>query len=378
MRSFIILLLTGITCIAYGQSTENSSANRIIEFPDIPGYKTLKCDFHQHTVFSDGSVWPNIRVQEAIKDGLDAISITDHIEYQPHLDDIPHPDRNRSYEVALEAAKDSDLIIIKGSEITRDMPPGHANAIFLEDVNKLNVKDSIEAYRQAKQQGAFIFWNHPHWVAQEKNGIARLTETHRQLLNAGLLDGIEVVNDVTYSDEALQIALDHNLAIMGTSDIHGLIDWQYNIPSGGHRPVTLVFASDRSIEGIKEALTERRTAAWFNNLLIGREVIIRPLIMESLEVVRSAYIVLSADKEKSTVLQVEIFNNSDAEFQLENLSNYTFYGNANLVTISPHKKTLLQIKTLEIKEEIDLSFRVLNAVVAPKTNIEISLKVIVD
>lgn len=56
---------------------------RIIEFPDIPGYMTLKCDFHIQTVFSDGSVWPNLRIHEVVRDGLDAISITDHLEYQP-------------------------------------------------------------------------------------------------------------------------------------------------------------------------------------------------------------------------------------------------------------------------------------------------------
>jgi hypothetical protein len=55
-----------------------------INFPDILGYKTLKCDFHLHTVFSDGQVWPTTRVDEAVREGLDAIAITDHIEYQPH------------------------------------------------------------------------------------------------------------------------------------------------------------------------------------------------------------------------------------------------------------------------------------------------------
>ncbi|MGD8499689.1 MAG: hypothetical protein PVJ86_03535, partial [Phycisphaerales bacterium] len=52
-----------------------------INFPDILNYKTLKCDLHMHTVFSDGSVWPTVRVDEAWREGLDAISITDHIEY---------------------------------------------------------------------------------------------------------------------------------------------------------------------------------------------------------------------------------------------------------------------------------------------------------
>ena len=56
--------------VSFGQS-------RTIDFPDIPGYQTLLCDFHIHTVFSDGSVWPDIRVQEAVKDGLDAISLTE-------------------------------------------------------------------------------------------------------------------------------------------------------------------------------------------------------------------------------------------------------------------------------------------------------------
>ncbi|NND33908.1 MAG: PHP domain-containing protein, partial [Saprospiraceae bacterium] len=99
---------------------------------------TLKCDFHIHTVFSDGSVWPNIRVDEALKDGLDAISLTEHLEYQPHGEDIPHPDRNRSFEIAKEQAKAHDLLVIHGVEITRKLPPGHANAIFITDANALN------------------------------------------------------------------------------------------------------------------------------------------------------------------------------------------------------------------------------------------------
>lgn len=39
-----------------------------IPFPDIPGYRA-KGDFHQHTVL-DGKVWPNIRVEEGTRDGL--------------------------------------------------------------------------------------------------------------------------------------------------------------------------------------------------------------------------------------------------------------------------------------------------------------------
>ena len=53
----------------------NGNNNRTIDIPDLPGFKTLVCDLHMHTVFSDGSVWPNIRVMEANKDGLDVICL---------------------------------------------------------------------------------------------------------------------------------------------------------------------------------------------------------------------------------------------------------------------------------------------------------------
>ncbi len=80
-----------------------------IVFPDLPGYVTLKCDFHIHTVFSDGNVWPTIRPEEAWREGLDVISITDHIEYQSHKDDLP-TNHNRSYEIALPKSEELGLL----------------------------------------------------------------------------------------------------------------------------------------------------------------------------------------------------------------------------------------------------------------------------
>ncbi len=81
-----------------------------IHFPDLPGLQTLKCDLHMHTVFSDGNVWPTVRVNEAWRQGLDVISITDHIEYQPHKDDVPTK-HGRSYELALDNAKVHNLLL---------------------------------------------------------------------------------------------------------------------------------------------------------------------------------------------------------------------------------------------------------------------------
>jgi len=64
---------------------------------------------------------------------------------------------------------------------------------------------------------------------------------NKQLIDSNLIDGIEIVNTHTYSTEALEIAYKRNLTLMGTSDVHGLIDWDYKMSPKGHRPITLVF-----------------------------------------------------------------------------------------------------------------------------------------
>lgn len=342
---------------------------RVIRFPDISGYRSLSCDFHIHTVFSDGSVWPDIRVQEALRDSLDAISLTEHLEYQPHKEDIPNPDRNKSYQIASKIALPYELLVVRGAEITRSMPPGHNNAIFIQDANKLMISDSVAVFREAKAQGAFTFWNHPNWTAQRKDGIARLTDMHKMLIREKLLHGIEVVNEMTYSDEALQIALDYDLTIMATSDIHGLVDWQFELEQGGHRPFTLVFAKERTEESIKEALFEKRTLAYYNHTLIGREQWMNQVLAASLQIKKAEYI------GTSTVLEVTLVNRSDMPLVLTNESAFTLHQHSGLITVEPRAEVKIQVKTLEPKEQIALSFRVLNAVTAPGKYAVLPLKV---
>ncbi len=139
VKSVTVLSLF-FSALAWGHGKAGTPAGlegRSIDFPDTDEYLTLVVDPHTHSVFSDGHVWPRIRIGEALRDGLDAIAITEHLEYQPHLADIPHVDRNRAYREAVEAAVDHELIVIAGSEITRSAPVGHMNAIFIEDANKL-------------------------------------------------------------------------------------------------------------------------------------------------------------------------------------------------------------------------------------------------
>ena len=362
MQRILLTAFCFVSLAATAQSDHSHRMERSLKFPDIPGYNTLKCDFHEHTVFSDGSVWPDIRVMEALMDGLDAISLTEHLEYQPHKQDIPHPDRNRSYEIALQEAKDHDLIIVRGSEITRKMPPGHCNAIFIQDANKMLITDSVAVFREAKNQGGFVFWNHPNWIAQRPDGMATLTDFHRFLIKEKLLDGIEVANAETYSDEALQIGLDNNLTLMGTSDIHKLIDWDHDVPHGGHRPITLVFSKQKTADAIKEGLINRRTVVSYKDLLIGRDEFLLPLLQASVQIVSAKY------EGKSNVLAVELENLTSATFTLFNKTGYTFHDHGDVVTIAPGGKTTLMVKTISRLESVALKFQVMNAVNAPHSH----------
>ena len=325
------------------------------------GFFWMSTDLHIHTVFSDGEVWPSIRVKEAQREGLDLIAMTEHLEYQPHAEDIPHPDRNRSFSIASQMLGENDpLQVINGSEITREMPPGHINAVFIKDANKLLHKDSLTGIQQANKQGAFVFWNHPNWDAHRPDGIARLEPFHEYLIANKLLHGIEVVNETTFSEEVLQIALDNKLTILGTSDIHGLTDWAHQIGSGGHRPMTFVEVSQQTPAAVKEALFQGKTVVWYDDLIIGREESIKQIVKDNIHFGSPKY-----DEDK-TILNVEVTNKSNVPFQMEYLGDFSFHKRTTVFSIPPKTTITLQVKTKIKKKSIDLPFKILNAVIGPK------------
>src|SRR6267142_4006352 len=303
-----------------------------VSFPDAGGYKVLVCDPHIHTVFSDGLVWPTLRVEEGIREGLDVVVITDHIEYQPHKEDIPNPNRNQGYELAKTFAKDHPILVIKGSEITRSMPPGHFNTLFLQDANTLQKDDPFEVLREASRQGAFIFWNHPSWPVKAEDGSVHLFDMHQQLLKEGLIHGIEVINGKNYYEGAVALALKYDLAMMGSSDVHGLTEWDYKISKGGHRPSTLILAKEKTEVSVKEALMERRTIAWYNSLLAGPEKYVSLLIQAIIKISSSTY-QGSEFMGETSVLSIVLENDSDVEFILENVSHYSFQQSLETVVL---------------------------------------------
>ncbi len=343
----------------------STAQDKKVNFPEVDGYKVLVCDPHIHSVFSDGGVWPTIRVEEGIREGLDIVSITDHLEYQPHKADIPHINRNRGYELAKAFAQENQILVINGSEVTREMPPGHINAIFLQDANLLLNDDPIEVMKEASKQGAFVFWDHPSWPTQLEDGRVKLFEMNQQLLMGGLIHGIEVINGNNYYEGAVELALTYNLAMIGSSDVHGLTEWDYSLAMGGHRPATLIFAKEKTSASVKEALQARRTVAWHNSLLVGPEKYVAPLLQEIIKI-QSAKYEGSFRMGEATVLSIILENNSEVEITLENASQYTFQQSLETVVIPPRTQKTIFVKTEKKLKNIEIPFVVKNAIIGVK------------
>lgn len=285
------IILSMFVAAAASFSVSATTPNKIV-IPNIEGYKTLKGDFHIHTVFSDATVWPTTRVQEAIWEGLDVIAITDHVDSRLQkqinegLFNADKCDRNRSWEVARKAAG-KKLLVIHGGEISRGMPPGHWNCLFVQDCNKIGeeaekfnddeFKATYAGVKEAKAQGGFTMWNHPNWEKQAPNTTEWWKE-HTKLYKEGYMNGIEVYNKFAgYCPEAHQWALDKNITMFGNSDAHTPFFYMIDYLNGQHRPITLVFAKEKTEEGVRDALDNQRTAVYAEEMVYGREDMLRPL-----------------------------------------------------------------------------------------------------
>ncbi len=340
-----------------------------IPFPSLPGTQLVVCDLHMHTVFSDGSVWPRVRIDEAWRLGLHAIAITDHIEYQPWRDDVRVDNLDRSFELAAGPAREFGIMLIRGAEITRDTPPGHFNAVFLQkvsdlgflkDVAKEDVEGLLKAFQVAVEQGAFIFWNHPGWKGPE---LGKWGPVQEELFKRGWLHGVEICNGATYYREAHEYALERNLTLIGTSDIHGPDLTKQTTPAE-HRTLTLAFPKERTPESLREALMTGQTIVWYQDMLIGRQPMLEAYFEQCLKV-RPPHL-----RTQNRVLFV-LENNSAIDIRLERAGNI---GPAS-ITVPAGGIVLVNIGTNQPKAPMELKYVVSNWWIAPDVGLPVVIHV---
>lgn len=279
----------------YQQSNDNPSMlvhptpdfRREIITPEVNGYQVVKADLHVHTIYSDGHISPEHRIKEAWIDGLDAIAITDHLEYRPcekkmikFLDGNvtrnevekgkPAADLNYPVSIAASQARHRGITLIPGAEITRNPKEvGHFNVLFTKDNNQIYDPDPLQSLRNARKQGAIIQHNHPGWRKTDNE----FTPVMNEAVKEGLIDGIEIFNTEEFYPDVIEKAVEKGYFVAGGTDIHSESDMDY-FRHGFFRDMTLIFAKDASAESIREALENGRTLAYgYGNIAGGEKLL---------------------------------------------------------------------------------------------------------
>ncbi len=308
MKRFSVILLALLVAFAPLYAQKNPDLRylpkRTVQraemiLPQIRGYNIYKADFHVHTIYSDGDLSAKGRVTEAYYDGLDIIAITDHVEYRPYEPKmlratrgyhkalpeaknfhISHKaadadgvlaDLNVPYEEAKKPGERLGMLVIPGVEITRHPDKiGHYNALFIKDANTIYDPDPEQSIRNAKQQGAYIMHNHPGW----KRKTVDMNEFHERIYNAGLIDGIEIVNGGSFGSKLIKRCLDYKLFMAAATDIHSISATAF-AQRDYFRTCTFVLAKELTEKAVRNALDKKRTLAYAYDNVIGEESLVR-------------------------------------------------------------------------------------------------------
>lgn len=321
LSAVLVLIFLGVAAHAqsYYQDAKNSemlrhadrheTCRREVMLPQVNGYNVYKADLHTHTVFSDGQVMPVLRVQEAWLDGLDIMAVTEHVEHRPtesifvdylgkYVDEKYEGainnristkgvteegvmvDLNYCVRLSQKEAEKYGILIIPGAEITRNgTTVGHFNALFTTDNNLIYDPDPVQAIRNAKAQGALVQHNHPGWRKENLN----FTEAEKTAYKEGLVDGVEVMNSGEFYPGIIDRVRKYDQFIAANSDVHSTTAIGYSL-YGSLRPMTLVFAKEKTLEAVRKALEAGRTLALGFNTLCGAEKLLEDFFDASVKV----------------------------------------------------------------------------------------------
>jgi hypothetical protein len=324
--------------------------------PDVPGYRTLKCDFHSHTVFSDGDVWPTMRISEAWRDGLDVLALSDHADYNPHKQDV-QADLARPYALARGLAEQLGLILIPAIELGEG--DTHCNVLFVTDYNALRGLKLLEALRQARAQDAFVFWNHPGWK-QKAEWFPIIAGAYDEKL----IQGVELVNGSTFYAEAFPWIEEKSLTILSNSDVHRLTTTR-------SRAITLVFARTADTAGVREALFARRTAAWMGGEVWGGEQHLKGLWEGALKV--ETPVLTRRQGASSFTLRLRNLSAIPFRFRLRQGPPWLRSGGAELRAESVVATQVSFAKDAPERASFELELEITNLHTAPEKNLMVRL-----
>ena len=356
-----------------------------ITLPKVNGYTCYKADFHTHTMFSDADLTPRQRVREAWHDGLDIVCLSDHLEYRrqeqgmlnalaPYNTDskpytyypanIDFVKSNRTTGVmcnfdaiydetkAFVESEGLPIMLVKGIELSREpMRLGHFSALFVKDISSIYNRDIKQALRNVHAQGGLVIHNHPAY----RRTTSDKSKEQAELYDEGLIDGVEIVNDMTFYPKMIRRAIEENLIMIGASDIHRPTTETYGF-RGHFRTMTFNLAKECTEKAIREALEKRRTIAYSGGQLMGEEKLLSDFFNAAIEckVLRedkSKGVMLLRFRNESSISFRICYNNAIYEVEPFKSVNMTFSGTTPKFTIE--NMWHIDYQHPEIKVEID-------------------------
>lgn len=199
------------------------------EHLEYKGTRWYKCDLHLHTIaskcFQDETVTPEQWVDRAIEQGINCVAVTDH-------------NTETSIDAIKEAAKDKNLTVFPGVEITCDSAKVHLLILF--DVTKTSadisdflvradikrddfgkqtastVKSIFDIATLANKDGAIVIPAH----IDEYNGLGDVSvENLKKFFSEYNINAVQVVHN-EFLNKALQVSNNDELKIM-LNDYYG-------------------------------------------------------------------------------------------------------------------------------------------------------------
>ena len=176
---------------------------------EYEGLRWYKCDFHLHTMSSPCYRKKDDTVEEWLNDvkkaGLNCIAITDHNDY-------------RLIEEVREKAKEYNIIVFPGVEVTCDSSKIHVLVLFDTSKESIDVQEFLveigikldqvikglgteksvfEVCKKAKEHGCLVIPAH----IDEYNGINVMSAANiRKLLTREYVDAVQVVNSAIWKN----------------------------------------------------------------------------------------------------------------------------------------------------------------------------------
>ncbi len=188
------------------------------ELPAPAGYRWLACDFHAHSIHSDGKLTLLQLAQLARREGLDALAVTDHntVSHHPLL---------------APTGAAAGLLLIPGQEVTT--PAGHANCIG--PVAWVDFRQHTDEWiATAGRDGGFVSLNHPtHPLYGWHRPLGR--KPHAMELWHGEWDGRDLAPLEFFGETGCPVAL-------GGSDFHSSLGATLG------QPTTFVLVADAATD----------------------------------------------------------------------------------------------------------------------------------